>query len=125
MDIGWKIWKWIRNPSLVPNQILKSIAYPVDFIMILIYSIKEIGGEVLLNIAIVEDDDKEAAILEKYIKEYGEKNNERFSIERFEHALSLLENYRHVHDIIFMDIMMPEINGMEAAIKLRKLDKVD
>ncbi len=78
----------------------------------------------MLNIAIVEDDDREAEILGSYITEYGEKNDERFRIERFNDAKSLLDNYRHVYDIIFMDIMMPEINGMEAAIKLRKLDKV-
>ncbi|MDF2872310.1 MAG: putative two-component system response regulator [Anaerocolumna sp.] len=78
----------------------------------------------MLNIAIVEDDDREAEILGSYITEYGEKNDERFRIERFNDAKSLLDNYRHVYDIIFMDIMMPEINGMEAAVKLRKLDKV-
>ncbi|MFA9376411.1 MAG: LytR/AlgR family response regulator transcription factor [Lachnotalea sp.] len=78
----------------------------------------------MLNIAIVEDDDREANILEEYISEYGKTNKETFQIERFKNAINLLENYRHVYDIIFMDIMMPQINGMEAAVKLRELDNV-
>ena len=78
----------------------------------------------MLNIAIVEDDDREAEILEKYITEYGSKNNKPFKLERFKNAYSLLENYRHVYDIIFMDIMMPQINGIEAAKKLRESDQV-
>ena len=78
----------------------------------------------MLSVAIVEDDDREASILEEHIRKFGETNEESFEIERFKNAFSLLENYRHVYDIIFMDIIMPQINGMEAARKLRELDTV-
>ncbi len=78
----------------------------------------------MVNIAIVEDDIREADIIEKFINEYGNSNNKTFNIERFENAVSLLENYRHIYDIIFMDIMMPQLDGMKAAIKLREVDKV-
>jgi len=84
----------------------------------------EMGGDVMISIAIVEDDDREASILEEHIRKFGETYEEAFEIERFKNAFSLLENYRHVYDIIFMDIIMPQINGMEAARKLRELDTV-
>jgi len=78
----------------------------------------------LINIAIVEDDDREANILEGYIKKYGKENKEEFYITRYSDAINLLDNYQPVYDIIFMDIEMSYLNGMEAAIKLRKLDNV-
>ena len=78
----------------------------------------------MISIAIVEDDDREASILKEYINKYGESNGKKFRIVRFENAFSLLDNYRPVYDIIFMDIEMPHLNGMEAAKKLRQLDNV-
>lgn len=78
----------------------------------------------MITIAIVEDDAREATILEEYIKKYGKENNEKFRIEKYSDAINLLDNYKPVYDIIFMDIEMSYLNGMEAAIKLRKVDNV-
>ncbi|WP_230202401.1 LytR/AlgR family response regulator transcription factor [Paenibacillus ihumii] len=78
----------------------------------------------LIRIAIVEDDEKEAQLLEGYIHKYGKTSQNLFHIEWFKDALHLLDNYNPVYDIIFMDIEMSHLNGMEAAIKLRKLDDV-
>ena len=77
----------------------------------------------MFSIVIVEDNDMEADILEGYINKFGKINNQKYQIERFHNALELLENYRGSYDIIFMDIMMPHLNGMEGAKKLRELDE--
>lgn len=78
----------------------------------------------MISIAIVEDDELEASILEEYIKKHGEENKKEFYISKYSDAINLLNNYKPVYDIIFMDIEMPYLNGMEAAVKLRELDNV-
>lgn len=78
----------------------------------------------LIRIAIVEDEEKEASLLKEYINKYGETSNLTFQIDWFKDAVNLLDNYTPKYDIIFMDIEMSHSNGMEAAIKLRQLDDV-
>lgn len=78
----------------------------------------------LIKIAIVEDNEKEAEILTGFIKNFESENSHSFKIERFTDANYLLQDYRPIFDIIFMDIMMLESNGMEAAKKIREVDKV-
>lgn len=76
-----------------------------------------------MRIAIVEDEDSAAGSLEEYIKKYSEKFGVSTETDRFVDPLLLLGKYKPVYDIIFMDIIMPHMNGMEAAEKLRKIDK--
>lgn len=46
-----------------------------------------------------------------------------FAVEVFSNAVNFLKNYKSVYDIVFMDIEMPYMSGMEAAIKLREIDQ--
>ena len=75
------------------------------------------------NIAIVEDHIEEAEKLKAYFSRYAKDANVTFSIAYFDNAESFLERYRPVYDIVLMDIMLAEMNGMEAAKKLRALDQ--
>lgn len=77
----------------------------------------------MLSIVIVEDEDSAANSLETLIEEYGEKHNEKFSIVRFYDAVGFVKNYKPVYDIVFMDIVLPRMNGFEAAKRLREIDK--
>ena len=47
---------------------------------------------------------------------------EKIRAECFGDAILFLTNYRPVYDCVFMDIRMPQYNGMEAAEKLRETD---
>lgn len=78
----------------------------------------------MISIAIVEDDNHEANILKTYIEKYGNETAKSFQITLYDDGFKLLDNYKPIHDIIFMDIEMPHLDGMEAAKKLRKLDDV-
>lgn len=78
----------------------------------------------MISIAIVEDDNQEATQLESFINKYAESQNKDVKITFFKDAVKLLDNYSPVYDIIFMDIEMPYLNGMEAAEKLRRIDNV-
>lgn len=76
-----------------------------------------------IRIAIVEDDQIASKTLTDYLNRYAEENPAQFRIRTFGDAVSLLDNYTAEYDIIFMDIRMPYINGMDAARKLRVLDQ--
>ena len=64
-----------------------------------------------VHIAIVEDDDAQAATLEEYIRRYGEE------------SVEIAEDYAAGYDVIFLDVQMKLLDGMETAKRIRRLDK--
>ncbi len=76
----------------------------------------------MIRVAIVEDEDKAAKVLEKYIKQYCNKKSMDFVCTRFNSGIDFISDYKPVFDIVFMDIMLPHIDGMETAKKLRVFD---
>ena len=75
----------------------------------------------MYQILLVEDDAAEADTLKLALERYGTENNVSFSIEWVRAAIELPTNKRSF-DLIFMDIGLPGITGMEAAELLRTYD---
>lgn len=75
------------------------------------------------NIAAIEDSREEASRLERYFERFGQTCNIQFNITVFGDAESFLAHYKPVYDLVLMDIMLPGMNGMDAAARLRKLDE--
>ena len=75
----------------------------------------------MYRILIVEDTPAEADVLRAHLKRYAAEKSLSFSIEILTSALEFI-NSRHTADLVFMDIHMPGINGMEAAEILRTYD---
>ena len=75
------------------------------------------------NIAIVEDEDQAASLIQNYIERYGRESGQQFNAVRFRNAVEFLENYKSAYAVVFMDIQMPKMNGMICATELRKTDK--
>lgn len=69
-----------------------------------------------MRIAICDDEKIFRDAIYKYITKY----NSDYEIKEFPNGRTLL-NSRESFDIIFLDIEMPELNGMETAAKLRQL----
>ncbi len=75
------------------------------------------------RIAIVEDKREEAKLLESILSKYKNENDKGFIIDVYKDAFDFLDGYSSVHQVVFMDIELPGLNGIEAAEKLRKLDE--
>lgn len=76
----------------------------------------------MIKIAIVEDDQVEAERLNGYLEAYAKKHSNLINTRHFPNGLEFIEHVNQSFDIVFMDIEMPLMNGMEAARKLREVD---
>lgn len=77
-----------------------------------------------MNIALVEDDACAAKTVIEYSKKYSALYGTELNVTHFSDAESFLEKYRHsTYAIVFMDIDLPKLNGLEAARRLRFADK--
>ena len=77
----------------------------------------------MLNIAVIEDNDRDAKILEQCLTRYATQNHLQFQVAHFSSALKFINAYKSNYDLIFMDIEMPLMSGMEAAKALRQIDR--
>ncbi len=76
----------------------------------------------MFKIALVDDEYESAEILSHHIDAYAKEYNVLFNIFRFKNGMNFIEEYTPEYDIVFMDIDMPQMNGLEAAGKLREMD---
>ena len=77
----------------------------------------------MIRIAIVEDEEVQYKILNEHLLRYEKESGECFEIEYFKDAVGFISDYSYNFDLIFMDIMMPDLDGMKAAERLRKVDE--
>lgn len=75
-------------------------------------------------IAICDDDILYMNKVKELIEQWGMENNEDVTIYLFNHGDALINSYQKSEiDVIFLDIMMPLLNGMDTAREIRKNDQ--
>lgn len=75
------------------------------------------------KVAVVEDDKKSQSLLSSFIDRYAKENGASIQIEIFDDGVNFLEKYSPDFDVVFMDIEMPALNGIDTAKELRILDE--
>ena len=69
----------------------------------------------MYRVAIVEDEAVYAQQLETLLRQYEKERGVAFQISAFADGFAIVRDYRPVWDIIFLDIRMQPMDGMEAA----------
>lgn len=77
----------------------------------------------MLRAIIVEDEKNESNRLSSFLKRFSDENHVGFDIKVFSSGLTFLSEYNISADIVFMDIELPDVDGMEICRRLRKIDK--
>lgn len=79
---------------------------------------------VMLNIAVIEDDMKDLENLKGCMQTFfTQEYKMMYHLSHYGTAEAFLSDYDHQFDVVFMDIDLPEINGVTAAKKLRSIDQ--
>lgn len=76
-----------------------------------------------LNIAVVEDDPADAKVLQKYLADFFAHSGRKCNVEVFGDSEIFYQTFSPKYNIVFLDIEMPRVSGMEIARKLRAADK--
>lgn len=76
----------------------------------------------MIKIAIVEDEVLYADQLQEYLKKYEEEYRETFEISVFQDGDQIVHHYKAEYDVILMDVEMRFMDGMSAAMEIRKMD---
>lgn len=76
----------------------------------------------MANIVIVEDESTAIQKLREYLEQYAKEYQETFNITVFRDGMDILDAYSPDFDIILLDIMMPHLDGMKTAQRIREKD---
>ena len=76
----------------------------------------------MIRVAIVEDDAEVQGVLQEYVRRYTRQYGTEFEVTVFADGVDILEDYRAVYDIIFLDVEMKPRDGMEPARRIRERD---
>lgn len=77
----------------------------------------------MVSIAIVDDDKEDILTLERHIARYFAEKGGEYGIASFYDGSELMRDYAPKYDIVFLDIDMEKLNGMEAAKRIRDTDE--
>ena len=76
----------------------------------------------MLNIAIVEDERDAAELLKAYLERYSREKGVPCRSVWFDNPINFLSKYNASFDLVLLDIELPDMNGMDAARKMREMD---
>lgn len=78
----------------------------------------------MLKIGLLEDDREQAERLISFLSQYQETHPQfLYTLQRYSWALDLLDHYERDFDLLFLDIRLPDMTGMEVAHRIREIDR--
>ncbi len=75
----------------------------------------------MIRIALVDDNQRDLAVMQKYLQTAQDSGNYEFTYDSFSDSMEFIETYDGRYDIVFLDIEMPHLDGMELARRLRRM----
>ena len=76
----------------------------------------------MIRIAVVEDSKNDQELFRSYIEQFEKENETTFDVTFFSDGQEFLDRYRAEYNIVFMDINLPSMNGIDVSEKLRERD---
>ena len=76
-----------------------------------------------MRIAIVEDEMEYRKTLRQFAERFSRENDTPLEIREYENGIGLTENYKGAYDVIFLDIQLPLMDGLEVARHIRQFDQ--
>lgn len=77
----------------------------------------------MISIAVCDDDTKHIAILEKYLFEISDIKIECDAYQNGESLVNAYKNSIEKYDVVFLDMEMEKLNGIETADRIREFDE--
>lgn len=74
------------------------------------------------RLAIVDDSDEDIERLTRSINRYAQEKKIVVQVTTYKNGIDFLQEYRPVFDVVFLDVEMPHLDGMNTAKKLREID---
>ena len=78
----------------------------------------------MYRVAIVEDEAEAAKKLAECLELYAAEKGVKFNIVQYSNGYDFITEYKKTFDLVFMDLEMPYMNGMQVAKELRKIDPI-
>lgn len=76
----------------------------------------------MIRIAVLEDEQEPLEALLQYLDRYQKNGGEELSVRVFSNAIDFISGFKAEYDLLFLDIKMPLLDGMEVAEKVREKD---
>ena len=76
----------------------------------------------MIRIAIVEDEEEYANTIRRFCSRYSAEKHADIDLVWHENPVAFLEGYRGDYDVVLMDVVMPLMDGMTCARRLRERD---
>lgn len=80
-------------------------------------------GDIMVKIDLLEDESAQVKRFKTFLEKYREKHTEfSYTLNHYTRGIDILQGYSRDSDIVFLDIWLPDILGIEVAKKIRDID---
>ena len=69
----------------------------------------------MINVVIIDDEVEIASMIEKFLSKQSE-----YSVKTYNNPLTALSSISSDTDVVLLDIMMPQMNGLDVLVKLKE-----